>query len=152
VVWTVMQCQVSIWAVRNDIESTNVNNIFRLAPKLLWCCFFSRWTTKYKVSDKVFVCFKYIPFIKEGGEKQVFYANWMLIYTVSRYTININVLPVRNFIVCSTWPTYNIKRLNRENDVSNFAMFIKCTCKCVHKLKKIYLFWKVIFMLIKTIY
>ena len=46
-----------------------------------------------------------------------------------------------------------LKKVIKENDVSNFAILIKCTCICVfiNKKKKNY-FEKSIYMLIKAIY
>jgi hypothetical protein len=126
VVSTVIQCQMPIWVVRNHIES---NLHFLFWSEIILTVFF--WlTTKYKVSNKAFVCFKYIP-IERWWRTIVILCE--LNFELPSFSIyyKINVLPVRNVIACSTWPICKIKRLNKENNVSNFAIFIKCTCKCV---------------------
>jgi len=117
-----VKCQFESFAI-----ILKVSNIFCFGPKLFWLFFWM--TAKYTVSDKAFVCFKYIPVERWRKTAILCELNFEL-HSFSIY-YKIHVLPVRNVIACSTWPTWKIKRLNKENDVSNFAIFIKCTCKCV---------------------
>jgi hypothetical protein len=62
---------------------------------------FADWSGGYKVSDKAFFCFKYIP-VERWWRKTVVLCE--LNFELHSFSIyyKINVLPVRNAIVCST--------------------------------------------------
>jgi hypothetical protein len=87
--------------------------------------FFSSWRRNARLAIKyLFVSnTKYTP-LERWWRITVILCE--LNYDLHSFSIyyKINLLPVRNFIVCSTWPTCKIKRLNKENDVSNFAIVI----------------------------
>ena len=52
-----------------------------------WCDFFSGWRRNKGSAIKYLFVLNISLFRKDNGENQLFYVNWILIYTLSRYTI-----------------------------------------------------------------